>query len=576
MLVQLFNRGRGRGRGPVEYTVSAVVPEYDEQGRRIPGQMKTRIPPPEVLRGDPELTERLIDSSNNRWKYTAGVVAFGDDDNPSDEEIQVVIEDFEKTFFAGLERDQFDILWVSHTHEGNQELHFTIPRIELTTGKALNAFPPGYERMADAWRDKWNLSKGWARPDDPERAQIVRLPKHVLKLGQATNDIRTDLTNWLVARIEAGMIANRDDIVASLSEVGEITRQGKDYISVKPEGFEKAIRLKGVIYAADFKRERFEEVITAENTARPTGAAAVDLQLAREATERLAKHVQKRAEYNAKRYQRPTDIRVQSIRDDTDELQGEADTDHQQPVFESSRNSQGDNRSSQPELGQIDSQLAEDRETGSQDSQSQPKTLDSWSDSGSDTLSAYLSEHLGADAIPIYTDTAELNHDQRARSHDPAPSKPDQRRENSADQRRVIRHLAKGRGGWLHAWRAASDQITNTLRAGYERVREALITSVEQLKRAVQSGHDAAGAASTNIVSTSERLEQSARQFGTFLEPDLISTENIGYQITDAIGAQLRLEPQQAEGAQTQFPSVGEVSKAPHEVSKPSRSNPKV
>jgi len=29
------------------------------------------------------------------------------------------------------------------------------------------------------------------------------------------------------------------------AELGEITREGKDYVSVKPEGFEKAIRLKG-------------------------------------------------------------------------------------------------------------------------------------------------------------------------------------------------------------------------------------------------------------------------------------------------------------------------------------------
>ncbi|MGD9662321.1 MAG: hypothetical protein AB7U63_13715, partial [Porticoccaceae bacterium] len=129
MLLQIFNRGRGKGAGPVEYTTKEVVPAFDKNGRRIPGQTKTRIPPPEVLRGDPDRTEMLIDSSSNQWKYTGGVVAFGDSDKPTEEDQQALMDDFERTFFAGLEPDQYDILWVRQTHEGNVELHFTIPRL---------------------------------------------------------------------------------------------------------------------------------------------------------------------------------------------------------------------------------------------------------------------------------------------------------------------------------------------------------------------------------------------------------------------------------------------------------------
>nr|WP_232221531.1 relaxase/mobilization nuclease domain-containing protein [Desulfovibrio sp. 6_1_46AFAA] len=44
--------------------------------------------------------------------------------------------------FAGLEPDQRNILWVQHSHAGHHELHFVIPRVELSSGKAFNPCPP--------------------------------------------------------------------------------------------------------------------------------------------------------------------------------------------------------------------------------------------------------------------------------------------------------------------------------------------------------------------------------------------------------------------------------------------------
>ena len=121
MIVQLFDRGRGSGAGPVQYTTLATVPKFSADGRKIPGELKTRDPAPVVVRGDPARTEMLIDSSVNEWKYTSGVLSFGNSDKPTDKEIQAVIDDFERTFYAGLEPDQFDVLWVRHEHEGNTE-----------------------------------------------------------------------------------------------------------------------------------------------------------------------------------------------------------------------------------------------------------------------------------------------------------------------------------------------------------------------------------------------------------------------------------------------------------------------
>jgi hypothetical protein len=36
------------------------------------------------------------------------------------------------------------ILWVRHSHAGHHELHFVIPRVELSSGKASNSCPSGW------------------------------------------------------------------------------------------------------------------------------------------------------------------------------------------------------------------------------------------------------------------------------------------------------------------------------------------------------------------------------------------------------------------------------------------------
>ena len=72
MLVKLFSRGTGKGRGPVQYCCDAVVPAFDpETRRRIRGEFVTRDPAPVVLSGDPARTEMLIDSIDRKWKYTS-------------------------------------------------------------------------------------------------------------------------------------------------------------------------------------------------------------------------------------------------------------------------------------------------------------------------------------------------------------------------------------------------------------------------------------------------------------------------------------------------------------------------
>lgn len=154
MLIKFFARGKGRGSGPVDYVTKT-------EGREDH--------PPEVLRGDPELVRDLIDLQKREWTYTSGVVSFALEDAPTEEQQQQVMDEFERTAFAGLDADQYAILWTRHQHTdgGRVELHFVTPRMELTTGKAMNIAPPGWQSTYKPGRAEWERrARHWCPSPD--------------------------------------------------------------------------------------------------------------------------------------------------------------------------------------------------------------------------------------------------------------------------------------------------------------------------------------------------------------------------------------------------------------------------
>ena len=64
----------------------------------------TRDPLPEVLGGNPERTEALIDASRHQWTYRAGVISFAAEDAPTEEQQAEVMDHFERLAFAGLDQ----------------------------------------------------------------------------------------------------------------------------------------------------------------------------------------------------------------------------------------------------------------------------------------------------------------------------------------------------------------------------------------------------------------------------------------------------------------------------------------
>jgi hypothetical protein len=304
MLIKFFRNGKGAGAGPVGYLVADKVLAYDDNRdliRDADGQPMTvtREPLPEVLRGNPDRTEALIDASGHQWTYRAGVISFAAEDAPTEEQQAEVMDHFERLAFAGLDPTQYDVLWVRHTHEDRVELHFCTPRLELTSGRSLNIAPPGYEKAFDSLRDVMNQRHGWADPMELERAQEVRDTIETPTRAQG----RDELYAWLQDQISVGLITDRTSMVDALTDAGfDLPRVGKAYLTAQDPDTGERWRLKGEIFHEDWQADAAEREIERGAGHDPAGLRRLDGIPTGELQDRFEQHCDQRAAYNRERY----------------------------------------------------------------------------------------------------------------------------------------------------------------------------------------------------------------------------------------------------------------------------------
>ncbi|MCC5972307.1 MAG: relaxase/mobilization nuclease domain-containing protein [Pararhodobacter sp.] len=316
MMIRFFRHGQGGGGPAIDYLLAKEVPAFDSERRRIPGKVETRNPLPEILRGNAERTVHLIDSITRKWRYTSGVVAFAAEDQPTQEELDAVMDGFERAAFAGLETDQYDCLWVQHVHKGNVELHFVVPRTELYDGASFNIAPPRSESYFNAVRDYWNCVNGWASPNDPDRRRML---KPVFE-SKDRAEIRAAIREYIVAKIETGKVRNHQDVLAALADLNDVGLEVKPprpskKIPKKPTtkvvvkrvgtvGTQETYRLEDRIFHEEWTAdEYFHSENQRENR---TGARSVrepDLRRAERLRRKLEVAVDRRAKVNRKRYE---------------------------------------------------------------------------------------------------------------------------------------------------------------------------------------------------------------------------------------------------------------------------------
>jgi len=201
MIVQFFNRGKGGGSGPIDYLLGK---DRDREEAKL-------------LRGDPEETAALIDSSDYAKKYTAGCLSFEESNIPAEQK-RALMDSFEECIFAGLDKDQYNCLWVEHRDKGRLELNFVIPNIELLSGKRLQPYYYAADRgRVDAWRTMQNLTHGYSDPDDPAKRQSMTQAKD---LPRNTQEAAQSITDGLEALALAGKVKSRADVLETLEKAG--------------------------------------------------------------------------------------------------------------------------------------------------------------------------------------------------------------------------------------------------------------------------------------------------------------------------------------------------------------------
>lgn len=212
-----------------------------------------------------------------------------------------IIEEFEKTLLPGLDQEQYNILWVEHTDKGRLELNFVIPKIELTTQKALTPYyhKQDFSRI-EMFEDICNIKYNLTSKKDPSKAQTLLGSKKEINL---IKDYK-ELDETLLELVAAQQLRSREQLIETLKESGiEVTRAGKDYLSLKLPESKKAKKFKGGIYAEQFTSLESLEDISREAEQRAREYNNRDTQKEYEAiSKRLERYNQKKAIINRERY----------------------------------------------------------------------------------------------------------------------------------------------------------------------------------------------------------------------------------------------------------------------------------
>ena len=193
--------------------------------------LRKRVAEEVIVRGgDPVFFAHVVDSLEYRNPYSSAVIAFGPDDQPTEEQIEEVIEGFKRTAWPGLEDDDFCVLIVEHRKKNGKgtHLHFLVANCHLGKKTSFNPAPPGWEKRYGLLRDYLNLRHGWARPDDPKRARKVQ-PGYRAFPGVAAE--KKEVLEWAAAMAEMGLGLEEIAEVARASGA-EVPRLGSDYVTL--------------------------------------------------------------------------------------------------------------------------------------------------------------------------------------------------------------------------------------------------------------------------------------------------------------------------------------------------------
>ncbi|WP_348708725.1 relaxase/mobilization nuclease domain-containing protein [Acidovorax soli] len=256
---------QGHRTNSVQEAINYLKGSHDHKGVE-------RKPLPRFLTGSENDCLMACESITRKHKYVSGTLAFEPGERPTDKQLIAVVQEFRKTFMAGLEHGvNFTDFWNIHEDKGRIELNYIIPLTELTTGRQMNPFPVGKakEDFKDAFDAVTNHNLGYDQiVRNPLKASSSKFETKVLphsdselaKQVRAAKPDKDSISVNVGYQILQGNITNRQQLCDYLENFGEITRVNNNFISLKVRGSQKAFRLKGPVYehGADFKNLKNE------------------------------------------------------------------------------------------------------------------------------------------------------------------------------------------------------------------------------------------------------------------------------------------------------------------------------
>lgn len=235
--------------GGAKDAVNYVMSDYDHEG-------KLRSVKPRIFEGDPALTKQICEDfcGDFKNKCVSGVIAFADNEHPTEEQKRQVVADFKKTFLAGMDH-RVNCLFVVHEDKQNTEIHYIINKIDLLSGKHFVPFPPGEEtkNLIKLFCAEQNFKLGYeqvvASPFktkySADERKCLDKDNHNIKNLKTKREIDIALNKL----VKNGTLKNRGELLDYLREHDfKITRQGQDYISIENPSGGRNIRFKGGIY----------------------------------------------------------------------------------------------------------------------------------------------------------------------------------------------------------------------------------------------------------------------------------------------------------------------------------------
>lgn len=232
MICKFFNTGKSKSSASKQ--INYLINERVENGTA------------KVVVGNTDLTLKIINEIDNVWKFNAGVMSFEEHINTKQRD--EIIAKFRETFFPGLKENQYNLLIVEHKDKDRSELHFVIPRIELTTQKAYNAFFHTRDfKKKDLFQDYINAKYNLTSPFQEEKQEIFKI-----NTSKDKDEIKVFVDQFIKDKVEQGTITNAAELKIALMELGfTISRHGKDYIGLEIE--DKKLRMKGAVYGKNFR-----------------------------------------------------------------------------------------------------------------------------------------------------------------------------------------------------------------------------------------------------------------------------------------------------------------------------------